>query len=152
MSTLKDKIKTQMVTAMKAHEAERVQVLRGITSAIKKIEIDERKELNDDETLKVIMKLEKQVKESHAQAVELKRDETVKETEYEISVLQEFLPKQMSEAELTAAVKEVHAQVKDTLPQGGAAMGMMMKHVMAKVGASADGKAVQAAVKSALGM
>lgn len=152
MSTLKDTIKTSMVTAMKAREADRVQVLRGITSAIKKIEVDERKELNDEEVLKVIIKLEKQVKESHAQAVELKRDETVKETEYEISVLQEFLPKQMSEAELLETVKSVHAEVKDSLPQGGAAMGMMMKNVMAKVGASADGKAVQAAVKSVLGL
>jgi hypothetical protein len=150
--SLKDTIKTSIVTAMKARESDRVLVLRSITSAIKRIEVDERKELNDDETLKVIMKLEKQVKESHAQAVELSREETIKETEYEMSVLQEFLPKQMGEAELLATVKEVHAEVKGTLPEGGAAMGMMMKHVMAKVGASADGKAVQAAVKSVMGM
>ncbi len=140
-----------MVTAMKARDAERVQVLRNITSAIKKIEVDERKDMSDDEVLKTVIKLEKQVRETLAQAQELGRQETVKEAEYEISVLQEFLPKQLSEDDLLAIVKTVHAQIKDTLPAGGAGMGVMMKNVMTKVGASADGKAVQAAVKKVLG-
>lgn len=152
MSTLKETIKSAMITAMKAREADRVLVLRNINSAIKKIEVDERKELSDDEVLKVIIKMEKQVRESLVQAKELGREEMIKESEFEIATFQEFLPKQMSEAELLAIVKQVHAEVKDSLPAGGAAMGMMMKNVMAKVGASADGKAVQSAVKSVMGM
>ncbi len=154
MSTsLKAQIQTAVVESMKARDSQRVQVLRNITSAIKKKEVDERKELTDTEVLKLVMTLEKQVRETLEQAKGAGRAEATQEAEYEISVLKSFLPQQMSESEVVDAVRAVHDELKSSgqLPAGGAAMGALMKASMAKIGARADGKAIQSAVKAVLG-
>jgi len=150
MSELKAKIQSTLTTAMKARESEKVLALRNVTSAIKKKEVDERRELSDDEIQKILLTLEKQLKEALDQAKGANRPEAVLENEFELGVIKEFLPQAMSEAELKQAVESAFAELKasGTLPEGPAAMGALMKASMAKVGARADGKTVQAVVKS----
>jgi len=151
--SLKAQIQATVVESMKARDSAKTQVLRNITSAIKKKEVDERKELTDAEVLKLIMNLEKQVRETLEQAKSLGRTETVTECEFEIATFKTFLPSAMSEAEVLAAAKAALEELKaaGTLPAGNAGMGAVMKATMAKVGARAEGKAVQAAVKAVLG-
>jgi uncharacterized protein YqeY len=150
--SLKAQIQSSVVESMKARDSQKTQVLRNITSAIKKKEVDERKDLTDAEVLKLIMNLEKQVRETLEQARGLGRAESIEECEYEISVLKTFLPQALSEAELLAETKAIFEELKAAgqLPAGPAAMGALMKATMARIGARADGKAVQAAVKSVL--
>jgi uncharacterized protein len=151
--SLKAQIQASVVESMKARDSAKTQVLRNITSAIKKKEVDERKELTDAEVLKLIMNLEKQVRETLEQAKSLGRTESIEECEYEIATFKTFLPQAMSEADLLAETKKIHEELKaaGTLPAGPAAMGALMKATMARIGARAEGKAVQAAVKSVLG-
>jgi len=150
--SLKAQIQATVVESMKARDSAKTQVLRNITSAIKKKEVDERKELSDAEVLKLIMNLEKQVRETLDQAKSLGRAESIQECDYEISVLKGFLPQALSEAELLAETRAALESLKSAgqLPEGNAAMGALMKATMARVGARAEGKAVQAAVKSVL--
>lgn len=148
--SLKEKIQASVVKAMKARESQKVQALRNVTSAIKRVEVDERKELTDAEVEKIVVKLDKQLSESLEQAEKLGRTEAIEEAQFEKAILVEFLPKKLSDDELKAIVESVHAEIKDSLPEGGAAMGKMMQAVMAKVGSGAEGKAVQSAVREVL--
>lgn len=150
--SLKAQIQATVVESMKARDSAKTQVLRNITSAIKKKEVDERKELTDAEVLKIIMNLEKQVRETLEQAKGLARTDSIEECEYEISVLKTFLPQALSEVELMAETKAVYEELKAAgqIPAGPAGMGALMKATMARIGARAEGKAVQAAVKSVL--
>lgn len=138
---------------MKARDAARLQVLRTIMSGIKKKEVDDRKELSDAEVQKILQNIEKQARETLEQAKAGGRAESVTEVEFEIAIVQEFLPKQMSEAELESTVRALHDKLKSEgkLPAGGAGMGALMKEVMAAVGARSDGKTVQTTVKKVLG-
>ncbi len=151
--SLKATLQSAVTTAMKARESARLQVLRTIMSGIKKKEVDDRKELTDAEVQKILQNIEKQARETLEQAKAGGRTEAQAEVEFEISIVQEFLPKQMGEAELESTVRSLHDTLKSAgkLPAGGAGMGALMKEVMAAVGARSDGKAIQAAVKKVLG-
>jgi len=151
MSELKNKIQSEIKTAMKAKQADRLLALRLIWSDIKKKEIDTRTDLDDSAVQKILQTMSKQVVESLDQAKGAGRDESAQEYQTQLEVIQEFLPKALSPEQLTALVVEVKDTMGD-LPEGGKGMGMLMKSVMAKVGARSDGKSVQMAVKKALGM
>ena len=150
--SLKEKIKEAMTNAMKAKEAERLQVIRNIWNAIRKKEIDDRKDLTDTEVEKVVLTLSKQLQESLDQAKTTGRADIAAEVEKEIAVLKAFLPEMLSSEEVAAAVKKIADELKaaGTLPAGNAAMGMLMKKTMEVVGSRADGKTVQEAVRKAL--
>jgi uncharacterized protein YqeY len=152
MSQLKAQIQSTLSAAMKARESQKVQALRNITSAIKKKEVDERKELTDADVQKILLSLEKQLKESLDQAKSAGRAEAIQENEFEIAIIKQFLPQPLSEEELKKMVQATYEELKNagSLPAGAAGMGALMKATMAKVGARADGKSVQAAVKSIL--
>lgn len=150
--TLKDTIKDSMTTAMKAKDAERLQYIRNVWAAIRKKEIDDRKDLTDTEIQKVVMNLSKQLQESLDQARTSGREDLATESEKEIKVLKEFLPEMLSVDALGKIVNENVAALKaaGTLPEGNAAMGQIMKKVMEVVGSRADGKSIQEAVRKAL--
>jgi uncharacterized protein len=151
-STIRTKINTDLVTAMKAKDAATVQALRNMTSAFKKKEIDDNKDLEDADVEKIMRTLEKQLIEALEQAKTANRPDSLAEVEAEIKVLKKYLPAAMSSQELDAAVTKVYEKLKSEgkLAQGGAAMGMMMKEVMALTGGKADGRLVQEAVKKKL--
>lgn len=150
--SLKDKIKETMTTAMKAKDAEKLQVIRNIWNAIRKKEIDDRKDLTDGEVEKVVMNLSKQLQETLDQAKTNNRDDLATEAQKELAILKEFLPEMISGDELVKIVTKVVEDLKSagTLPAGNAAMGQVMKKTMEVVGSRAEGKAIQEAVRKAL--
>lgn len=148
----KQEIQSAMTAAMKAKDAPRLQAIRGAWNAIRKKEIDTRVDLTDADVEKALLTLLKQSQESLDQAKAAGRAETVAEVEAEMNVWKEFLPKALTSEELAATVAKIYESLKGTLPAGGAGMGILMKAVMAEVGARASGGEIQAQVKKALGM
>lgn len=153
MSQLKERIQKSITDAMKAKDAARLQTLRLVFNAIRKKEIDDRKDLTDGEIEKTMLSMLKQIQETLAQAQTAGRAEAIAESEAEMKVIKEYLPQALSETDLNKIVAQSLEKLKSagTLPAGGAGMGALMKDVMAVVGSRAEGKAVQTAVKAALG-
>ena len=150
--SLKAKIKDAMTQAMKSKEAERLQVIRNIWNAIRKKEIDDRKDLTDPEVEKIVMNLTKQLQESLDQANASARPDIATDVEKELKILKEFQPEMLSADQVSAAVGKIVEELKaaGTLPTGNAAMGMLMKKTMEVVGSRADGKIVQETVRKFL--
>jgi hypothetical protein len=102
--TLKDRINDALKTAMRAKEKERVAVLRLVMSEFKKIEVDERIELDDARVLAVLDKMVKQRRDSETQYRNANRPELAEQEAYEIGQIQEFLPAALTASELEAIV------------------------------------------------
>lgn len=121
-ATLKDRINDALKTAMRAKEKERVAVLRLVMSEFKKIEVDERIELDDARVLAVLDKMVKQRRDSESQYRNAGRPELAEQEAYEIIQIQEFLPAALTAAELDAIVaKAIHdAGVTETRDMGKA--------------------------------
>ncbi len=137
--TIKTTITDTLKTAMKAGEKDKVKVLRNLQAVIKKIEIDDQVELNDTAILAVLQKQIKQRQESLAIYQENNRADLAEKEQFEMDILQEFMPKQMSEEELTALVQAEIAK------QGATSMKDMGK-VMGALKAQTTGKADPAVV------
>jgi uncharacterized protein YqeY len=152
MSLLKEKVQKNVSEAMKAKNVARLSTLRLMFNAIRKKEIDERKDLSDGEIEKAFLTMSKQIQETIDQAKTAGRADSVAEAEAELLVVREFLPQALGAAEVERIVKDIVSDLKKggTLPAGNAAMGAVMKQVMAAVGSRADGKTIQGAVKKAL--
>lgn len=103
-TTLKDRINDALKTAMRAKEKERVAVLRLVMSEFKKIEVDERIELDDARVLSILDKMVKQRRDSEAQYRAANRPELAEQEAYEITQIKEFLPAALTAAELDAIV------------------------------------------------
>lgn len=146
--SLKETISNDMKTAMKARDADTVSALRMVNSALKNLEIEVRpKELTDDDVIGVLKKLSKQRKDSIEQFQKAGRDDLVASEQKELSVLEKYLPEQMSEAQITEIVAAVIAET-------GAAsikdMGKVMGAVTQRTQGAADNKLVSQIVKSKL--
>ena len=102
--TLKDRINDALKTAMRAKEKERVAVLRLVMSEFKKIEVDERIEVDDARALAVLDKMVKQRRDSEQQYRNANRPELAEQEAYEITEIQVFLPAALTAAELDAIV------------------------------------------------
>lgn len=148
--TLKEQLTEDMKEAMKAREAGklRLAVIRMVRSSIKNIEINEKKDLNDEDVLAVLMKEVKMRQDSLEEFKKADRQELIAQAEEEIKILQAYLPAALSDDELKAIVAEVIAAVGATSPKD---MGKVMPQVMAKAKGRADGKRINAMVKTLLG-
>jgi uncharacterized protein YqeY len=144
---LRDKINEDMKSAMKAREQERLGALRLLLAAMKQREIDERVTLDDHQMVSVIEKMIKQRKDSIAQYEKAQRQDLADKEKYEISVLEAYLPQQMSQAEVDAAVAEAIAS---TGAKGAADMGKVMAVLKPRLAGRADMGKVSALVKSKL--
>ena len=136
-----------MKTAMKAHETARLSALRLLLAAIKQREVDDRAEATDELVTGVISKLIKQRHDSVMQYHDAGRDDLAQKEQFEIDVLSVYLPKQMSDEEIAAVVKDAIAQ---TGAVGMAGMGKVMGVVKAKCTGKADMGRVSAIVKAQL--
>ena len=136
-----------MKTAMKAHETARLSALRLLLAAIKQREVDDRVEATDELVTGVISKLIKQRHDSVKQYHDAGRDDLAQKEQFEIDVLSVYLPKQMSDEEIAAVVKDAIAQ---TGAVGMAGMGKVMGVVKAKCTGKADMGRVSAIVKAQL--
>ena len=145
--TIKAQIMQDMKAAMKAHDAPRLSALRLRLAAIKQREVDDRVEATDELVGGVISKLIKQRRDSVKQYSDAGRDDLAQKEQFEIDVLSVYMPKQMSDDEIAAIVKEAIAQ---TGASGMAAMGKVMGVVKGKCAGKADMGRVSALVKAAL--
>lgn len=137
--SIKDKLMADLKDAMKSHNKLRKDVITLIRSAIKQREVDERIELTDEDILAIISKQLKEKKSSIEDFKKGNREDLVKQTEDEMKILLEYLPKQLSQEDLKEIVKDAIdkeniSSMKD--------IGKLMKAVMPQVKGKADGNAV----------
>lgn len=120
--TLKDRINDALKTAMRAKEKERVAVLRLVMSEFKRIEVDERIDVDDTRALAVLDKMVKQRRDSEQQYLAAGRSELAAQESYEISEIQGYLPAALSAAELDVIVTQAisNAGVTETRDMGKA--------------------------------
>ena len=138
---LEKQIQADMVSAMKAHETVRLAALRGVKAAILLAKTSEggHGEVTDADVVKIIQKLVKQRKES---APELAENELA-----EASAMEVYLPKQLSEAEVEAELKQI---ISDTGASKPSDMGKVMGVATKKLAGQADGKLISSIVKRLL--
>jgi uncharacterized protein YqeY len=146
---MKAQLTEDMKTAMKAGEKDRLAVIRLINAAIKQREVDERIEITDAVVLAVLEKMVKQRKDSISQFEAANREDLAAVERYELGVIQAYLPAQMSEAELEAAVAASIAEAGAAGPQD---MGKVMAVLKPKVAGRADMGALSGLVKKKLGV
>ncbi len=145
---LKDRITDDMKAAMRSGEKERLGVIRMITSAIKQREVDERITLDDGQVLSVLEKMIKQRKESLAMFQAGNRQDLVDKESAEITLLQGYLPTQLSGSEIDGLIGEAIAA---TGAAGIKDMGKVMAIIKARAQGRADMAAVGAKIKAKLG-
>ena len=136
-----------MKEAMKAREKERLATIRLIQAEFKRVEVDERIEIDDARALAIMDKMVKQRRDSISQFESAGRDELVAIERAEINVIQEFLPQQLSEDEILAIIDDALSGVDAT---GMAAMGPLMGVIKPKLQGRADMGAVSKLVKAKL--
>lgn len=146
-TSLKDTIKAEMKTAMKARDKERLGTIRLIQSEFKRVEVDERIDIDDARALEILDKMLKQRRDSAQQYHAAGREELAAQEEQEIVVIQEFLPTPLTEAELVQLVDEAIAA---TDAQGMQAMGAVMAQLKPRLQGRADMAAVSKTVKARL--
>ena len=126
MSKLKQLITDDMKLAMKAQDKSALKAIRMILGAIKQKEIDERINLDDTKVLAVIQKMVKQRKDSISQFSDAGRSDLVEVEEAELSIINNYMPKQLSEAEIEAAVvKAIADSGADSMKDMGKLMGIL---------------------------
>ncbi|MCP4971406.1 MAG: GatB/YqeY domain-containing protein [Arcobacter sp.] len=146
--SLKQQLKDDLKTAMRAKEISKRDCIRAINTMIKQIEVDERKELTDSDIIKLIQKGIKQREEAVTQYKDASRDDLVQKEQEQIDIFQEYLPKQVSDEELEAGMKEVIAEVNATSIKD---MGKVMGQATKKFAGVADGKRINEMTKKLLG-
>jgi uncharacterized protein YqeY len=145
--SLKDQITEDMKNAMRAKETARLGAIRLLLAAIKQREVDERIVLDDAAVIAIIEKMMKQRKDSISQFEKANRDDLVAIEAAEMLILQAYLPAQMSDAEVEAAVA---AAVASTGAAGPQDMGKVISALKAQLAGKADMGKVSALVKAAL--
>jgi uncharacterized protein len=146
--SLKERITDDMKAAMRAGEKERLGLIRMITAAIKQREVDERIVLDDTQVLIVLEKMIKQRKESLVQFQAGNRQDLVEKEAAEITLLQGYLPSQLSAAEIDALIAEAVAATGATSIKD---MGKVMAIIKGKAQGRADLGKVGAIIKAKLG-
>jgi hypothetical protein len=148
--SLIDDIQKHITEAMKARDEQRLSTLRMVKTALKNREIDKMAPLDDKESQQVLTTLVKQRKESIEQFLKGGRKEMADKEAAEITLIESYLPKSASEAEIIAGVKATIAEMGSPTMKD---MGTVMKNAMARFAAAGmrvDGKVVSEAVKKQL--
>lgn len=147
---LNERLTEDMKAAMKAGPAgkARLEVIRFLRAAIKYAEIDNKRPLTDDDILGIVSKQVKQLKDSIVEFEKGGRQDLTDKAQAEIAVLSDYLPQQMTEAEVRELAKQIIAEVGATGPKE---MGKVMGPLVARTKGRADGKMVNQIVKELLG-
>ncbi|MGI8770088.1 MAG: GatB/YqeY domain-containing protein [Acidobacteriaceae bacterium] len=153
--TIAERINQDIITAMKARDAERVTTLRMVKTAIRNKEIDKREPLTDAEALQTLTTMIKQRRESIDQFNKGNRPELAAKEATEIELIEAYMPKAAGEAEIRALVQAAVGEVTASSGHRPSAreMGTVMKAVQAKIAASgvrAEGRLVSELVKAEL--
>lgn len=147
MMSLKQQITDDMKAAMRAKDAARLGAVRLLLAAMKQREVDERIELSDADVIAIIEKMNKQRRDSISQYEAAGRQDLADVEKFEMTVLANYMPQQLGEAEITAAVAEAIAATGAAGPQD---MGKVMAVVKPKLAGLADMGKVSVLIKSQL--
>jgi len=145
--SLKQNLTDAMKAAMKGGDKPRLGVVRLALAAIKQIEVDERIELDNDRVLAVLDKMVKQRRESISQYTDAGRTDLAEQEEYEISVLKDFLPEALSDAEI---IQMIAKAIEDTGAASIKDMGKVMGILKPQMQGRADMGAVSGKIKAQL--
>jgi uncharacterized protein YqeY len=146
--SLKERILQDVKDAMRAKDKPRLATIRLITAAIKQREVDERIELDDAQVLVVLDKMCKQRRESITQFEQAGRDDLAAQEKAELELIQQYLPEQLSEAEINELID---AAMEQTGASSMKDMGKVMGQLKPKLQGRADMGAVSALIKARLG-
>ena len=144
---LKEKLMSDLKEAMKEKQILRKNVVQMIRAAILQVEKDKQRELDDNQVLEIIAKEAKKRKDSLADYEKSGRQDLIDQVKEEIKIISEYLPKQLSKEEITNIVKQVISETGATTIKD---MGRVMKASKEKIGAAADGKAINEVVRELL--
>ncbi|MCI8587688.1 MAG: GatB/YqeY domain-containing protein [Clostridia bacterium] len=145
---LKEKLMEDLKKSMREKNEVRKNTVQMIRAAILQIEKDKGIEVQDEKILEIIAKEVKIKKDALVDFEKAQRQDLIKQTNEEISVLQEYLPKQLSKEELNEKIAQVIARVGATSIKD---MGIVMKEAKQEIGTAADGKSINEVVKELLG-
>lgn len=145
--SFKEQLNEDLKTAMKGGEKLRTETLRSLKSAIKYAEIQAGHDLDDEGVLGVIQYQAKQRRDSMAEFEKGHRPDLIEKEAAELAVLEQYLPAQLSEAEIEAKARIVIAELGVTDAKG---TGQVMKHLMAELKGQADGKLINQVVRRLL--
>jgi|FLYM01.1.fsa_nt_gi uncharacterized protein len=146
--SLREQVLADMKEAMKTKQADRLSAIRMLQAAIKNKEIEVRpNEMSEADTLGVVKKLTKQRKDSIEEYLKAGRQDLADKEQFELSVLEAYLPAQMNKEQIESVVNEVISQLgaKDIKQ-----MGAVVKEVQARTAGAADGRTISEIVKSRL--
>lgn len=144
---MREKLLSDLVQAMKEKNKEVLGVLRMVKGAMQLEEITKKRELNDEEVIAVIAKQIKTRKESVVEFEKAGRSELIEATNSEISILEKYMPEQMSEEEINKVIDEVFELVK---PESARDMGKVMGTITPRVKGKADMSLVSKLIKERL--
>ena len=142
-----NQLQQELVVAMKAGEKAKMKGLRNIIGKLKAAKIDKGESLTNEKSLKILKSAAKQLKESIDQYQKGGRDDLAEEEAYELSLLEKYLPEQLSEEIIREPVKNI---VENTGAESIQNMGQVMGAAMKEFAGSADGKLVQKIVQDEL--
>ena len=142
-----EKLKQDMVEAMKNKDKDRLTVIRMVKAAMDQEHIDRKKEINDELLIDVVNKQIKMRKDSISEFEKGGRNDLVEKTQSEVDMLMSYLPEQLSAEEVASIIDEIFAEVK---PESQKDMGKVMKEATAKLKGKADMKEVSNIIKEKL--
>ncbi len=147
MSELSEKISSDLADAMRQKNEPKKTALRMVKAAIRNEEIASQTTLDDQGIVNVISKMSKQYNDSITQFKSANRDDLVQKEQTELNVLLEYLPQQLTEDEITQIAKDILSNLNE---ENRSNFGMIMKEIMPKLKAQADGSIVSKIVKDLL--
>ena len=147
MEDVKAKLNAALKEAMVSKDVKRRDVIRTLLSAIKQVEIDTRKDVSPEDAVSILQKEAKKRRESIEEMDKAGRTDLSEQEKYELTLIESFLPQQLSRDEIMAIVRETIAQTGVTSAKE---MGKLMGALMPKVKGFADGKLVNEVAREAL--
>ena len=146
-SSLKEKLSSAVKDAMRSKDKDRLVTLRMAQAAVKQIEVDERRELTDDDVLKVLDKMLKQRRDAAAQYDDAGRGELADKERSEMVIIEEFMPAALSEDDLDSLIREtINATGASGMQDMGNVMNELKPQVLGRVDMGHLSKKVRAAL------
>jgi uncharacterized protein YqeY len=148
MADIKSQISDDVKAAMRSKDKERLGALRQIQAAFKQKEVDERIELSDEQTIAILDKMAKQHRDSIDQFKQADRNDLVEIEQFELNIIESYLPAQLSEVEINSLIEEA---ISDTGAESIKDMGKVMGTLKGKLQGRADMGKVSSLIKAKLG-
>jgi len=145
--TLLEKLRKDMLTALKSGDKDKSQTLKMVVATIKNAQIESEKELTDKDVEKILRKEAKKIEDSIDQYQKMDRDDLVKKEKQDLEILQSYLPELMNDEDIK---KVVEKKIEETGAQDMRDMGKVMGAVMKELEGKADGNTVKNIVQSML--